>query len=104
MSYVVENGKTTSYNLCENETVTSVLQNLALLLATKKGTIPMYREYGLSQEFLDKPYEIAKVLLLSEVTEAVEKFEPRATVINVDFEKSDITGKTSVRLEVEIAV
>ena len=39
----------------EQETVSSVLQNIAVILSTPKGTVPQYRDFGLDNSFVDKP-------------------------------------------------
>ncbi len=102
MSYKVTGGKPYKISLSENDTIISVLQNISMILSTKKGTVPMYREFGLPMDFVDKPIPIAKTLIVSEVTEALRKFEPRATVIDIKFESEDITGKVIPVVEVDI--
>ncbi len=79
----------------------SVLQNIALLLNTKKGTISMYREFGLDMNFIDKPVDVAETIAFSEITDAVEEFEPRAAVVDVTFEKTT-EGRMAIVVEVEI--
>ncbi len=74
--------------LNETRPVAAVLQNIAMLLATKKGEVPFFREFGLEQKFLDKPLNIAKPLLYLEVKEALERFVPQAELIGVEI-KSD---------------
>lgn len=72
-------------HLNEPETVNSVLQNVALILSTPKGSSPMYRDFGLDQGFLDKPLPVAKVMLRVAVKEAIEDWEPRASLVGMDF-------------------
>ncbi len=71
--------------LLETETVASVLQNIAIILKTPKGSVPMYREFGLSQSFLDRPMPVARNMLKVAVREAIERWEPRAEVVDVVF-------------------
>ena len=71
--------------LLERETVASVLQNMAIILKTPKGSVPMYREFGLSQSFLDRPMPVARNMLKVAVREAIERWEPRAEVVDVTF-------------------
>ena len=47
---------------------------LALLLTTRTGTMPLDREFGIDMDFVDKPPELAKVLYTQEVTKQVAKF------------------------------
>jgi len=103
MTYTVTATDLTAIQLNEQELVNSVLQNIAVILSTRKGTIPLYRDFGLSMEFLDKPMPVAKVMMVSEVREAVERWEPRATVVGVTFSE-DVTdpGRLVPTVEVEI--
>ena len=46
-------------------------RQLALLLSTREGTMPLDREFGLNMDFVDMPPEVAKSLYTAEVTEKV---------------------------------
>lgn len=37
-----------------------VMQNLAMILSTPKGTAPLFRDFGLSMDFVDKPSVVAE--------------------------------------------
>lgn len=89
MSYKVSAADMSSVRLNETDTVTAVLQNVAIILATRQGSVPLYRDFGLSQEFIDKPLPVAKTLLHAEIREAIERFEPRAEVVGVTFDTSE---------------
>lgn len=105
MSYRVTAEDAKEFTLNEEDTVKSVLQNVALILATAKGSLPMYRAYGLDWSFLDKPIPVAKVLMVSEIKESVERWEPRATVLNVGFrEDPERPGVLIPAVEVEISL
>ena len=87
----------------ETDTVKSVLQNVAIILATPKGTVPMYRDFGVDTEFLDLPMPVAKVRMIAEVREAVEAWEQRARVLSVRFsEEAEAEGVLLPVVEVEI--
>lgn len=89
--------------LGETDTVRSILQNVAIILRTRQGTCPMYREFGLPQDYLDKPTPIAKPLIYAEIREAIEKFEPRCSLIGIKFARSpDSPCGLIPRVEVEI--
>ena len=85
MGYQISATDLGNIRLNESETVNSVLQNIALILATPKGSVPFYRDFGISNEFLDKPMLVAKVMIIGEVREAIEDWEPRATVSDISF-------------------
>lgn len=69
----------------DQETVSSVLQNIAVILSTPKGTVPQYRDFGLDNSFVDKPRPVAEVLMVAPVREAIQRWEPRAKVLDVSF-------------------
>lgn len=103
MRYTVRSDDKVSLELCQNDKVKSVLQNLHLLITTRKGTVPMYRGFGLSQKFLDKPIPVAQVLMTAETREAIDEYEPRAGFVGLSFEYDEnIPGKIITVLEVEI--
>ena len=105
MSYSVSAADLGNIRLNESETVNAVLQNIALILATPKGSVPMYRDFGLSQEFLDKPIPVAKAMLVAEVREAIEIWEPRASVSDISFSQNALEpGKLDPTVQVEIRV
>lgn len=103
MSYKVSAADLQHIRLNEADTVTSILQNVAIILSTRQGTSPLYRQFGLPQNFIDKPIPVAKPMLFAEVKEAVEEYEPRAEVIGISFEEdASAPGKIIPTVEVEI--
>lgn len=68
--------------------VAEVLQNVRTILSTRKGSVPLDRDFGISWEYLDRPIDVAQMLMRSEIIDAVSKYEPRATVESVVFEGS----------------
>lgn len=87
MSYFVTAGEDIAITLNETNDTASILQNVAMILGTPKGSVPMYRDFGVRIEALDRPVPVAKIMLRSEVKEAVELYEPRVEVVDVTFEQ-----------------
>lgn len=103
MSYKITAGDLSSLQLNETDTVKSVTQNVAIILATRQGTCPGYRGFGLPQRFLDKPMPVAKPMMYSEIKEAIEEYEPRAEIVNISFsEDKNVPGRLIPTVEVEI--
>lgn len=103
MSYKVTAADLSRISLNESDTVKSVLQNIAIILRTRQGTVPLYRQFGLPMNFVDRPIPVARPMLYVEVKEAVEEFEPRAEVVDVTFEEDPaVPGKLIPTVEVEI--
>lgn len=103
MSLVISAADSTGIALNETDTIASIKQNIAMILSTPKGEVPLYREFGLDQSFLDKPIPVARVLLVAAAKESVEKYEPRVEVIRVDSDIDPaIPGRLIPRVEVNI--
>ena len=103
MTYKVTAADLNGLQMNVTDTVASVIQNVAVILATRKGDVPLYRDFGLSQTFVDKPIPAARVLLYAEVKEAVEQYEPRAEVVDITFQEDrSAPGRLIPTVEVEI--
>ena len=103
MSYKVNAADLTHIRFNETDMLSSVLQNIAVILATPKGSVPLDREFGLSTTMLDKPTPIAQKALIAEVREAIERWEPRARFVSMRFEgRIDQPGTLWPIVEVEI--
>ena len=63
-----------------------IAQNVRMILTTPKGTVPLDRDFGLSFTVLDQPLPRAMALLAGEIVEQVARYEPRAEVIEVDWQ------------------
>lgn len=85
MSYRVTTQDIGSITLNETDTVRSVLQNISIILRTRLGTVPLYRQFGTNYDFLDKPLNAASPMIYAEIKEAIEEFEPRAEVLSIRF-------------------
>lgn len=104
MSYTVSADQPPKLALNEADTVASVLQNVAVILSTFQGTSPLYRNFGINRRSIDKPIDIAKPMLVIDVAEAIQEFEPRATVRNITFSvNADDPGRLIPTVEVDIA-
>lgn len=62
-----------------------VIQNVRCILATRKGSVPFDRAFGVSWDMLDKPLPVAKAMMIAAVVEAIQEYEPRAEVRGVKF-------------------
>lgn len=103
MSYTVSASDLNKLRFNEEDTLNAVLQNIAVILSTPKGSVPMYRDFGLDWSFLDKPIPVAKVLMVAPVREAIERWEPRASVLDVSFSEDPARpGVLIPTVEVEI--
>ncbi len=101
MSHIV-NIKEFKINLFPETMVEEVLQNVAVILSTPKYSVPLNRNLGLEQRFVDKPLSVAKTIITTEVLEAVEKYEPRAEILSVKFDPHEESAVLNPIVEVNI--
>lgn len=85
MEYEVAAGDPGDFKLLENETIQEILQNVRLIISTMRGSVPFRRDFGISPAWLDRPTSVVKALMISDIRESVEKWEPRVTVTKVTF-------------------
>jgi phage baseplate assembly protein W len=100
--YTIKGNALENINFAPETIEEEIMQNLNVLLATAKMSVPLDRGLGLEQKFLDKPPNIAETLIISEVYDAIEKYEPRVDIISVKFERNDMTGVIIPAAEVRI--
>lgn len=81
-------GEGVEINLQPQNVVEEVLQNIAMILTTPKYSVPLARDLGLSSQHIDMPMPAAQALIISEIIDAIEEYEPRATVEEVRFRQS----------------
>ncbi|MBQ6772554.1 MAG: GPW/gp25 family protein [Synergistaceae bacterium] len=62
-----------------------IAQNVLTIFLTSKYSVPLDREFGLNMTLVDKPQSIVKALLINEITESLERYEPRIKVTGIEF-------------------
>lgn len=103
MSVVIKTVNLDALVLNETDIVKSVMQNVGIIIRTWAGTVPLYREFGCSHDFLDRPINVASPAIIAELREAIERFEPRARVKSIRFGiHPDKPGALMPEVEVEI--
>jgi len=105
MEYTVSATDLQNINLKEEDEIKEILRNVAVILATPKGSVPMYRSFGLDMSFLDKPMNVAKNMAVIPVREAIEEWEPRAEYKDMTIMPDPSNpGKLTFSVVVEIKV
>jgi phage baseplate assembly protein W len=82
--------------------IEEIVQNVSMIVTTMKNTVPLFRDFGVSATFLDRPTVAAEAVLIADIIDAIEIYEPRAKVINVSFVRNDMTGVLIPNLELGI--
>lgn len=102
MSYTVTAADAGGLRFGETDPGKAALQQVAMVLATRKGSVPMYREFGFDWSVLDRPMPVAEALARTLIREAVEQWCGGVTVTGVSFQRDDRTGTLIPTVEVEI--
>lgn len=79
-----------------------ILQNIAIIMTTPKGSVPLDRNFGIDISALDMPIELAENIFTAQIIEAVQEYEPRARVTKVTYEKDHLIGKLKPKVKVII--
>lgn len=103
MEYTVSATDLSHIRLNEDRRVEEILRNVAVILATPKGSVPMKRDFGLDMSFLDKPANVAKNMAVIPVREAIEQWEPRAEYKDMTLE-ADPTSPGRLTFRVKVAI
>ncbi len=69
--------------------VKDIRRCLASLYSVREGEQPLDRNFGLKQDFLDQPVNLAKNMLALEIIEKTRRYEPRVLVEKVDYITSE---------------
>lgn len=88
----------TEINFAPADVYEEVAQNISMILKTVKGTVPLARNFGISQQLVDLPSKVAQTKLTAEIFQAVKKFEPRAKILSVKFANQLVEGKLPVNV------
>ena len=89
--------------LNETDPVKSIVQGLRILLSTRQQSVPLYRSFGLPQQWLDKPANVAETILVQEVATGIREVFPKMEIIKVMVEyDEDAPGRLIPVVEVKI--
>lgn len=65
--------------------LTGLAQEIRTVLSTRKGSVPLDREFGLDWSYIDSTMQEARPRYVAEVARQVEKYVPRVKVVEVTF-------------------
>ena len=73
-----------------DSTAAEVYRNLQVLYATRAGEQALDRDFGIDREPLGLPMSSAKALMAAEFVAKTARYEPRARVLRVDWNESNL--------------
>ncbi|MDY3739384.1 MAG: hypothetical protein SO022_02860 [Selenomonadaceae bacterium] len=79
-----------------------IIQNIKTILTTLQGTVPLDRDFGIDGTLIDKPLTVAKPLIVKDIKEKIEQYEPRAKFVSISWSGNDIDGKLIPSIKVAI--
>lgn len=78
-------------------------QEIRMLLSTRKGSVPLDRNFGLTWDYVDLPMPEAMPYMISEIAGQLEKYVPRIKVRDIVFKSDDpLEGILQPTVTVEI--
>ena len=90
---------TTKINWFPSTVIEEIIQNVAVLMTTIEGTVPLDRNFGISASIIDEPHPRAMIELSVHIVHAVQEFEPRVQVLEVGFTPIEVEAITSAALD-----
>lgn len=79
-----------------------IAQNVHNILRTKSFEVPFLRDMGINPDYIDSTTKTIKAELLSHVTEVINAYESRATVLDVRIEACGEDGEYVIAVDVEV--
>lgn len=90
-------------NLFPKNRLEEILQNVSIIISTAKFSVPLDRDFGTNQEYIDMAVNIAQPKIVIEIADAIERYEPRAEVKEVNF-KVDGANEGKIIPTVEVVI
>jgi phage baseplate assembly protein W len=82
--------------------ILEVMQNVRTILTTRRGTVPLDRDFGISFDSLDSPMNMTRAKAEQEIFLQLKKYESRAILKQIMWETDVISGQISPSVKVEI--
>jgi GPW/gp25 family protein len=95
---------TSEVSFAPRSTEEEVIQNVRTILTTRRGSVPLDRDFGMDTSIIDQPVNRIRALLTTDIIETVERYEPRAEVKAVDFTGDGEDGIVGPHVKVVIHV
>lgn len=90
-------------DLAPSSVLKEVLQNVRTIVSTKRGTVPLDREFGLDPALVDLPIATAQAKMTADIVATVHKYEPRAFITQTIYHGSEMDGQLHILLRVAVA-
>ena len=78
-----------------------VLQNVAIIIDTWANSCPMLRALGIPAQLIGRPLPVVKNIMVGQLYDQIEQYEPRAILGGITFEENAFTGKLIPIIEIQ---
>ncbi len=78
-----------------------VLQNVAIIIDTWENSCPMLRALGIPAQLIGRPLPVVKNIMVGQLYDQIEQYEPRAILGGITFEENAFTGKLIPIIEIQ---
>lgn len=78
-----------------------VLQNVAIIIDTWENTCPLLRALGIPAQLIGRPLPVVKNIMVGQLYDQIEQYEPRVILGGITFEENVFTGKLIPIIEIE---
>lgn len=82
----------TNIDLAPPNVYQEVIQNIAVILDTVQKSSPLLRGLGIPGELYGRPLPVVENLLVGQIYDQIEQYEPRAIIREVTFEEDSLKG------------
>ncbi|PAF50867.1 GPW/gp25 family protein [Helicobacter sp. 13S00477-4] len=83
----------------------SIQENINRIFKTKKYTLPLNPNYGLSYEWIDKPFsKELEASMIEEIREQISIFEPRLVIESIQVSKEYSNLSIIINTNLRIAI
>jgi len=69
-----------------------IIQNVKTIITTWRGSLFLDRMFGIDPAIIDQPENMVLANLVIDITEQIAKYEPRAEVLSIDFDRSNLNN------------
>lgn len=88
--------------ICPKTELEEVIQNVKTIITTLQGSVPLDRDFGIDSTVIDKPVNVIRPLLVKEIKEKIEQYEPRAKLISINWDGEGMQGVITPTVRVAI--
>lgn len=95
-------GRETDWAIMPANELEEVAQNVRMIIATARHSVPMDRAFGVDAKLIDEPINRAQAKLTAEIATAIREQEPRARLQKVFYFGDATDGVLGIRARIEI--